>query len=76
MRHAMRHAQIKQLRALKERMETNWQAQDGRMDPETASADLVELVEILLMEREGMDDDADESPKMHGTVTISGCRSA
>ena len=52
----MRHAQIERLRALKKRISADWQSQDGPMDAGAVLADVGELVDILLMEREGMAD--------------------
>ena len=50
----MRHAQIERLRALKKRIHTVWQSHNGAMDAEAVLVDVAELVDILLMEREGM----------------------
>ena len=56
----MKHTQIERLRALKKRMHKAWQCHDGAMDAEAVLADVEELVDILLMEREGYDGEGNE----------------
>ena len=51
----MRHAQIERLQALKRMMKRDWSNQSGPMEAESVLADVEELVDILLMEREGHD---------------------
>lgn len=52
----MRNAQIERLQSLKKKMDKAWRTQDGAMNAESFSADVEELIDILLMEREGMDE--------------------
>ena len=49
----MKKAQIEQLRALKKRIGAAWNSHDGAMDPEEVLAYVEELLDILLMGREG-----------------------
>ena len=51
----MRHAQIERLRTLKNLTKQDWLRPDGTIDPGAVLAGLEELVDILLMEREGHD---------------------
>ena len=51
----MKHTQIERLRTLKEMITQEWLRHDG-IDAGAVLADVEELVDILLMEREGMAD--------------------
>ncbi len=55
----MRHAQIERLRSLKKMITQDWKRPDGTVDAGAVLADVEELVDILLMEREGYDAEKD-----------------
>ena len=59
----MRHAQIERLQALKKRIHTVWQSHNGVTEADAVLVDVEELVDILLIEREGMADGVVVPPK-------------
>ena len=59
----MRHAQIERLQALKKMIKQDWKRPDGTVDVGAVLANVEELVDILLMERDGMADGVVVPPK-------------
>ena len=51
----MRHAQIERLRTLKKRINQAWESYDGVMEAGLVLVNVEQLVDILLMERDGHD---------------------